>query len=372
MAYIYEKKSLKMTGLYITFNRGGLYDAEGEYGTSHLMEHLLCKTFKDEYSNLTKLNVDWNAYTSNELVVVHFTGLEKYFTGEVKTRLVKKLLGGISISREEFETEKNVVLQEYMDSFNDPETMGNVIREKFNYFGAIGRKADIEKFSFEDMQRHYELYYTKPNKIIEVGPSSTDFSFVNFAETPVVPARKLKYSDKNKNVETEPLPENNKTTVRYLSKKMVSKSDYPALKTALVMLTGGLESPMFKRIREEKGLCYGVFGFTTNFITDASIVFGATTDQKNKDALKNEFEYFFNDIKPHLTQERFNDVIQSYSISEEENKIFRYKIVSDVIRKGYVMIGKSYKKLTLEKVQEVAAKYINKDNLKLFFINEKV
>ena len=47
MAYIYEKKSLKMTGLYITFNRGGLYDAEGEYGTSHLMEHLLCKTFKE-------------------------------------------------------------------------------------------------------------------------------------------------------------------------------------------------------------------------------------------------------------------------------------------------------------------------------------
>ena len=153
---------------------------------------------------------------------------------------------------------------------------------------------------------------------------------------------------------------------------MVSKSDYAALKTALVMLTGGLESPMFKRIREEKGLCYGVFGITTNFITDASVVFGATTDQKNKDALKNEFEYFFNDIKPHLTQERFDDVIQSFSISEEENKIFRYKGINDVIRKGYVMIGKSYKKLTLEKVQEVAAKYINKDNLKLFFINEKV
>jgi predicted Zn-dependent peptidase len=372
MAYIYEKKSLKMTGLYITYNRGGLYDVDGEYGTSHLMEHLICKTFKDEYSTLTKFNIEWNAYTSNEFVVVHFTGMDKYFTPEIKTLLVKKLLGGINIPREEFETEKKVVLREYTDSFNDPETMANLIREKYNFYGVIGRKKDIEKFSFEDMKHHYSLYYSKPSNIIEIGPTKTDFSFVEFDNTPSVKVRKLKYSDKNKNVEYEVLPENNKTTLRYLSKKMVSKSDYPALVTALIMLSSGLESPMYKRIREEKGLCYGLFGNTLPLVNEAALIFGATTDNEYKDTLNNEFEYFFDDVKKHLTQERFNDVIQSFMINDEENKIFRYDSVSDIIRKGYVMIGKSYKKLTLDKVKDIAAKYINNDNLKMFLINSKV
>ena len=31
MAHIYEKKSLKMTSLHIVYDRGGLYDKEGEY-----------------------------------------------------------------------------------------------------------------------------------------------------------------------------------------------------------------------------------------------------------------------------------------------------------------------------------------------------
>lgn len=368
MAHIYEKKSLKMTGLYIVFNRGGLYDAEGEYGTSHLMEHLICKTFKDEYSILTKNGIDWNAYTGDEHVVVHFTGMEKYLTSEFKERLIKKLLGGINITEKEFETEKNVVLQEYMDSFNDPETSLNLIREKYNYYGAIGRKADIEKFSFDDMKRHYALYYSHPAKIIEIGPSKSDFSFVTYNEEPVVQPRKIKWIEKNKNVEKENVPVNNKATLRYISKKNVSKADYPALRVAMIMLTGGMESPMFKRIREEKGLTYGVDCGVSLYIKEGVAKFGATTDFENKQALQNEFEYFFKDIKAHLTQERFNDVIQCFSISDEENKIFRYDSVIDLIRKGYIMVGKSYKKLTLEKVQEIAEKYFNLDNMKLFVL----
>lgn len=368
MAHIYEKKSLKMTGLYVVFDRGGLYDADGEYGTSHLMEHLICKTFKDEYSILTKNAIDWNAYTADEQVVVHFTGMDKYLNPEFKERLVKKLLGGISISKEEFEVEKNVVLQEYMDSFNDPETTLNLIREKYDYYCPIGRKADIENFTYEDMQRHYALYYTNPAKIVEVGPTKSDFSFVTYQETPKVQPRKIKWIEKNKNIEKEAVPENHKATLFYIGKKNVSKADYPALMIAIFMLAGGMESPMFKRIREEKGLTYGIASGATKFIKEAVVKFGATTDFENKQALQNEFEYFFNDIKLHLTKERFEDVIQCLSISEEKKKIFRYKNVDDVIRKGYIMIGKAYKKLTLDKVQEVAAKYINKDNMKLFIL----
>ena len=53
------------------------------------------ETFKDEYQNLSRLNIEWNAVTSSERVMVYFYGMDKYFTPEIKQRIVKKLLGGI-------------------------------------------------------------------------------------------------------------------------------------------------------------------------------------------------------------------------------------------------------------------------------------
>ena len=120
MAHIYEKKSLKMTSLHIIFDRAGIYEKEGEYGTSHLMEHLICETFKEYYPTLNKYNIAWNASTGSEFIDVYFTGMDKYFTPELKQNIVKKLLGGLNVTEERFQKEKKVVLQEYMDSFNDP------------------------------------------------------------------------------------------------------------------------------------------------------------------------------------------------------------------------------------------------------------
>ena len=115
MAYYYTKTSIKMTNLTIAYNMGGLFDQEGQRGISHLMEHLVCETFKDEYPELAKYNVEWNACTGYDVVKVYFTGLDKYFTPEWKRRLVNKLTGGLKMSKERFEAEKKIVLQEYMD-----------------------------------------------------------------------------------------------------------------------------------------------------------------------------------------------------------------------------------------------------------------
>ena len=115
MAYYYTKTSIKMTNLTIAYNMGGLFDQEGQRGISHLMEHLVCETFKDEYPELAKYNVEWNACTGYDVVKVYFTGLDKYFTPEWKRRLVNKLTGGLKMSKERFEAEKKIVLQEYMN-----------------------------------------------------------------------------------------------------------------------------------------------------------------------------------------------------------------------------------------------------------------
>ena len=78
MAYYYTKSSIKMANLTIAYNMGGLFDQEGQKGISHLMEHLVCKTFKDEYAELQKYDIEFNACTGDDMVKVYFNGMEKY------------------------------------------------------------------------------------------------------------------------------------------------------------------------------------------------------------------------------------------------------------------------------------------------------
>lgn len=361
MAYYYTKSSIKMTNLTISFNIGGLFDQDGQHGISHLMEHLVCKTFKDEYSNLAKYDIEWNASTSDDVVMVYFTGMEKYFTTEWKRRLINKITGGINIPEKEFEAEKKVVLQEYMDCFNEPANSENAVRTKFGYYGAIGKREDIENFTFQDMKDYYEKFMRKPAKIIEVGPTKSDFSDVPTQEEYQVQPFKPKYK-KNWKLPTEPTPDNTKCDVSFVCKKSVNKAEYPALAVAVNMLTMGLESPMYQEIREKRHLTYHVGGGIMKYITYGYATFGACTDKDNEQNLIDAFKMFFDDIGKWLTRERFEDLICHIEVNREEDKIFKHRNVNKILNKGKIQIGNAYKKLTFEKVLEIANKYLKTDN----------
>lgn len=357
MAYYYKESTLPMTSLHITYNCGGMFDPEGQKGCSHLMEHLICKTFKKYYPELTRNLIDWNAYTSNEIVCVHFSGMEKYFTPKLKKNIVKALVGGIKISEKEFEAEKKVVLQEYMDCFNNPESSENIMRTKFNMFSAIGKGEDVANFTYKDMQVFYDKFMKKPAKIIEVATSKTDFSDIEMDENFAVEPMVIKYKNDYKNP-LEPLPPNNKSTVLFLNKKTVTKKDYPALQVAIQMMNAGMESPMTKQIRAKKHLTYGIDFGMLNLQKQAIIYAESTTDKKNEKMLKDEFIKFFTNPSSYLTKQRFDDVIKAITISREKKDIFPWTDVSQFIRDGYVMIGDAYKTMTLDDVKAAAEKYL--------------
>ena len=364
MAYYYTKTSIKMTNLTIAYNLGGLFDQEGQKGISHLMEHLICKTFKDEYSELQKYNIDWNAVTCNDVVKIYFTGLDKYFTPAWKRRLVQKITGGINIPEEEFEAEKHVVLQEYGDSFNEPANSENTLREKFGYYSPIGKKEDIENFTFKDMAKFYNKFMKKPAKIVEVGPTKTDFSKVPMVEEYIVSPMKPRYK-KNWKLPLEPTPENQKCDVSLIGKKAISKSDYPAVAIALNMLASGLESPMVQDIREKQHLTYGVYSGMLKFISYAYPTLGASTSKENKDKLVAGFKKYFDNVEKFLKKKRFEDVICQIEVSREHDKIFKYANVDKIINKGKIQIGNAYKKMTFEKVVETAKKYLKTENFEI-------
>lgn len=365
--HIFEKKSLKMTTLRVVFNAGSLYEKEGRFGTMHLMEHLICKSFDDMLDELTKKNIKWNASTGAEYVSFYWTGLDSQLTPELKEELVRRVLAigcKTNVTDESFEKEKATVLQEYRDCFDSPQNavLLNTLRQKFNFYDAIGRYNDIEAFTIKDYEEVRKEFFSNPARIIEIGPRKSDLSFVKFEESRHEFA-KLKYKDKW-NYDFEEVGSSEKSLVQVIGKKLVKKSDYPFLKVALEMLNSGLESPLYKEIREKRGLSYYSIASLMTLLSDSVCIFYAATSKEKADELGSVYDNFFKDVTKYLTKERFDDIMNAYAIAKEEQKILRYSHISDLVRKGDVDMPKNLKKITYERVVEVAEKYLNDNNLK--------
>ena len=63
------KSPSDLSGFYIVFEGSTNLESDGNFGISHLMEHLLCKNFENLRPKFEKYGVHWNAYTTNNEIV---------------------------------------------------------------------------------------------------------------------------------------------------------------------------------------------------------------------------------------------------------------------------------------------------------------
>lgn len=360
--YIYEKRSFKKTGLYIVFDAGSTYETEGQYGCHHLMEHLLCQTFKDQYDTLQKYNIDFNAYTSEEHVVVHFTGMEKYFTHDMKKLLIDRIVNRFNdyVTEESFENEKKTVYQEYLDTFNDPTggAFTNILRKNFGTYSVIGKGEDILNFTLADAKKLFKDLF-KPVRIVEVGPTKTEGVKVKYkadSKTATREPAKLKWK-KNHKLELQAIPEGEKNAVFAMCKKTISRADYPYVAIGLSMLTGGLNSPLYKEIREKRGLSYFSSGSIERNVNQGVLFLNSATDKDHVNDLVKVYETVFKNIKKYLLKKDYNNEIDSITIMREERKLLRFANCGDLVNKGSMMIPRNLKKITYDKIVEVMQKY---------------
>lgn len=366
MAHIFEKKSFKKTSISIVFDAGSGFEKEGQNGTMHLMEHLICKNYEDMQDLFIKEGIAWNAYTSEEQVVFWLKGLSSHLTNKIKEEWVKKVLGGLKVTKERFETEKNVVINEYKDYFNDPES-GNGLNDLRKYFGtytAIGKLEDVQNFTYEDAKKIYKEFFQTPANIVEIGQEKSNFGKVNYVEKSEKPFHKIKFK-KNHKLPLENVPTTHKSDISFISKKLVSKADYSYLSMALNMLNAGLSSPWTKKIRVENGLTYHCSAGMQDFRDCAVMSFGCVTEKETEHTVINLYDELIANIDRDLTQERYDLMLSLEYVALEETKLLRYANHDDLIRKGLIQEFKNPKKYNLEKVREVAKKYLNRENLEL-------
>ena len=309
---------------------GGFFETPGIRGTSHLMEHLMCKPFDHMREQLKSLGIDHNAYTSDNQVVFYFSGLTESLH-EVCSELYDKITKQETIpwTKEAFETEKNTVLQEYGDNFNSQESgfYWNLLRRHYNYAGAIGIRSDIESFTYEQsLTRARE--FTLPNIICQVGAEfvkipkmvSTGMGDGSMSDYPIMYAAKnppqLVFNS-DYGMDLEPVPRDSKTIVGLLGNEPANIKDTQVMGFIINCINGGLESPLYDEIREKRGLSYYSAGESIYVGEICLPMFFASTSSENVETLEKVYVDFFDKGgKDVISEARFNTCKKAYAVSQ--------------------------------------------------------
>ena len=327
MVTTFIKSDIGMSFFGMSYKMGGIYEKVGQRGCSHLMEHLMCKTFDNMLPQLKRLGVDYNASTSDDRIIFYCSGLEEELVS-VLPEWVNRIRSAEPLwTEEQFNQERNTVLQEYGDSFNSQ--MGgvyqNLLRKHYAYCGAIGLKEDIESFTYADSIA-FSKKFLFPDHTAFVG-SSTPLIIGDFPTFDQV-VHESKFAIGGYALSLEIVPKEDKTIVGLLginSLQTINPSHWSALNLVISCLTDGLESPLYQEIRDKRGLSYFSSGWLEILGTNCFPVFVASTTNEHTIELQEVYSDFFSgDVGRHISQDRFEDIKQDTLLTAKKSKILSW------------------------------------------------
>jgi len=359
------KSETELSGFYVVYEGSTNLEKKGWFGISHLMEHLMCKNFDHLQEDFDKDGIDWNAYTSSNEIVFYLTGLDEKvnkWKGEFMD-----LLSEFNVTKEQFENERNIVLEEYMDCFNDQNQthMLNLSRKLFGDYDPIGLKEDLEKLKYMDCLNFFELQYAKPTKIINVSKNKPyKNNTIDFAKRDIT--KKLEFGEND-----VPLELSNefkdKTSIVILSP--VIEEDFAYVHFINSMLSLGLKSPLYQEIREKRGLVYYVHCYQSRINNQGINTISTQTSNKNYNDVVNAVKEVITNPGKYLTKERFDLVKDYYKVRMTKDEILRYKNVNQYIDPDGWSVYEILDKVNIKKIKEVYKKYYNFD--KFYVSNDK-
>ena len=359
------KSQNDLSSFYIIWEGSTNLEKKGWYGIAHLCEHLQTKMIDHLQEDFDRDGIEWNLWTSSNEICMYIQGLDEKVNKW--KHIIMDLIFEFKITKEDFENERNIVLEEYMDSFNDQTEchMLNLSRKLFNDFDPIGLKEDLENLKFIDIINFWELQYSRPTKIINVSKKNPyKNNNINFIEREII----KDFSYGNHKV---PLELNNtwkdKTSIAILSP--IIDEDFAYVNFINAMLSLGLKSPLYQEIREKRGLVYYVHCYQSRMNKQSINTISTQTSNKNFNAVIDATKLVLENPKKYLTKDRFNLVKDYYEVRRQKDEILRYKNVNQWINPPKWSVYDILDEVTFKKINKVYEKYY--DFEKFYISNDK-
>ena len=419
LVYI-PRKDANVTCISVFTKVGSVDENTMTHGMSHYLEHMLFKgTNKRPTANIISSELDsvgayFNAYTDKEctcyIVKVNSDFLEN------SLHLLGDIITNSNLEEGEFNTEKEVVVEEINKSKDEPsvkvlENAYEIVFKGHPLAHSIGAEPEnIVRLNRPEVYNYYKKHYASNNLIISVS-SNVEFNDIikyieesDFAQccanteldSRVPPSLSVqmnpRFSVKHKDVEQVHL------VIGFPIESMYNDDKY-TLELIKTILAGNMSSRLFLDLREKNGLSYNV-SMEMSYHETCGGIFIQTSFNKDSLFIKNapikdSNIYIDNTITPgglpiiienlkkmkntpvpveelekakgFLKGSFILGVENSLEISDHFGKqlMFKHKPVENF---GY-LIGK-YNEVTVEKIQEISNKYFDFSKVNISIIGE--
>jgi len=305
----------ELSAFYVVYKGSCHIEEKGQWGISHLMEHLVCKGFEPLLDQFDASAIEWNAYTSQNEIVFYISGLDEHVS-----RLKEPFLQGLfkfNITPEELEKEKNIVMAEYKQSFADT-AQGHymcLMRKYFDFFSPIGEASCIQNINLDQCNAFFQKQFSKPSQIINISKNSPFEMAVEFA--PEIEMRKYVMNESAEySPEDYPLVPGAESIVMFRDEVPEDKSFLNSFVSSL--LCGGFTSPFYQIIREKYGLVYNMSLFPSYLGKQCFPVFLTMAPTQNVPAIVDAASEVITNIDEHL---KFDDFLKFKSYLKNMFKI---------------------------------------------------
>jgi len=269
---------LRSCALGIWVESGSRHEPAELCGISHFIEHMLFKgtatrTAAQLAADFDAIGGQSNAFTTKEQTCYYCRCLGEYLPKAAE--LLCDMYFNSSFDQEQLELERGVVLEEigmYKDTPDDlvNEELFSAIYDGYKLGRPIlGFKETLDKMTGADLKAYHDRCYTPANTVVSLCGSYSDEDLRALCETlsqmkPGTPPA-LEDSRYQKSFTLlEKDIEQNHLMLAWPGMGVGDDRRYD-LQVLNNILGGGMSSRLFQRVREQNGLCYTIYSFTTAY-----------------------------------------------------------------------------------------------------------
>lgn len=332
--------SINTVSLGIFVKTGTKNELPGEEGISHFLEHMLFKgtttrSAKEISEEIDNEGANINAYTSRETTVYYVQMLSSKIGKGIE--ILSDMVLNSTFTKENLDKERNVIIEEIRMYEDIPEEIIHEENIRLTIDGPqgkniLGTEESLNKIDREVLVKYFKETYIPENIVVSIaGNLDEEKIFKQLDETlgTLESTNKVReFNEKmkinnSKNIISQPANQVH-VCINTLGTSVTDQDRYAAAIISNV-LGGNMSSRLFQKIREERGLAYSVYSYSSSFEEGGLFTVYAGTTKKDYlnviEMVKEEFE----NIKEHgITeyelQKSKNQFLSGFTFALETSK----------------------------------------------------
>lgn len=291
-----QMEHLRSISLGVWVKVGSANEDSENNGIAHVVEHMMFKgttnrSAKQLADDCVMIGGNLNAYTSKECTSYYVTTLDTHL--EKAIDILSDMLCNSLMLEEDLQKEKGVIIDE-IDMYDDsPDDLVHELLQKEVWenhpLGYIisGTKENVERFTSNDLLAFINKYYVADNMVISISGNfevdeTVEMLEKAFSRIAVTSTRNAVATPKFKSTFIYRDKDIEQVHINMAFDAVDYCSDEKYILSLVNSMFGGSESSiLFQKVREELGLAYSIFSYSSTFQNAGLFQIDATVNPSN-------------------------------------------------------------------------------------------